>query len=86
MRIFDAGGFYKFVVDSNTALHQGAAQRLIQELGSFLTSRPSHEPVKILDLACGAAPIAVARAISAFPADSFEYHGIDNNEGQVTGA
>jgi ubiquinone/menaquinone biosynthesis C-methylase UbiE len=86
MRIFDQSGFYRFVVRSNVAHHGDAAHEAQSAICRMKILNDHPGEYRLLDLACGHAPIAMARAMASFPATTFHYTGIDCNPAQVEGA
>lgn len=82
--IFNRSGYYRFLLDSNALLHREAADVATQALTPVLSGREHDTPVKVLDLACGGWPTAIAEVMAAFPLRTFEYTGVDINPDQVT--
>lgn len=80
---FNRTGYYRFLLDSNVLLHREAAAEAIEALLSVLSERTIDKPLKVLDLACGGWPMAIARVMAAFPERAFEYTGVDINPDQV---
>lgn len=81
--LFNRSGYYRFLLDSNSLLHREAAAVAIDALNPLLKERASDEPVRVLDLACGGWPTAIAGVMAAFASRTFEYTGIDINPDQV---
>lgn len=85
-RLFSGARLYDVLVHGNVLLHAEAADRLAAELAALDRRRPGDAPVRLLDLACGAAPITVATAIARLPNRRFDYTGVDINEAQLAAA
>jgi SAM-dependent methyltransferase len=81
--LFNADGYYGFVLESNVLLHHQAQARSVSALKRYLGTREPGEAVHVLDLGCGAAPVTITRAIQALPQQAFHYTGIDINPDQV---
>ena len=81
--LFNRSGYYRFLLDSNSLLHREAAAVAIDALNPLLKERASDEPVRVLDLACGGWPTAIAGVMAAFASRTFEYTVIDINPDQV---
>ncbi len=81
--LFNSSGYYRFLLDRNVLLHREAAADATAALAPLLQERASDKPVKVLDLACGGWPMAIAGVMAAFPQRAFEYTGIDINPDQV---
>jgi SAM-dependent methyltransferase len=81
--LFSADGYYGFLLDSNVLLHQQAEARALAVLKRFLAAREPGEAIHVLDLACGAAPVSITRALQALHRQAFHYTGIDINPDQV---
>jgi len=81
--LFNRSGYYRFLLDSNSLLHREAAAAAIEALTPLLRKRAPDDPVKVLDLACGGWPNAIARVMATFPERAFEYTGVDINPDQV---
>jgi len=82
--LFGASGFYRQVLESNALLHREASAVIIARAASLL--RGARAPVRVLDLACGGAPVTVAGIMQAFPATAFSYLGVDIHPDQVNAA
>lgn len=81
--IFNHSGYYRFLLECNALLHREAAAAAVDALSPVLRKRGTDKPVKVLDLACGGWPKAIAGVIAAFPESVFEYTGVDINPDQV---
>ena len=81
--LFNSSGYYRFLLDSNALLHREAAAAATAALARLLQERASDKPVRVLDLACGGWPMAIAGVMAAFPQRVFEYTGVDINPDQV---
>ena len=81
--LFNSSGYYRFLLDSNVLLHREAAAAATATLAPLLQERAPDQPVKVLDLACGGWPMAIAGVMAAFPRRAFEYTGVDINPDQV---
>jgi SAM-dependent methyltransferase len=81
--LFNRSGNYRFLLDSNVLLHREATAAATEVLRSALDERGSVEPLKVLDLACGGWPLAIAGVMAAVPEQAFEYTGVDINPDQV---
>jgi SAM-dependent methyltransferase len=81
--LFSAHGYYGFLLDSNVLLHYQAETRALSALKRFLAPSEPGEVIHVLDLACGAAPVSISRALQGLPHQSFHYTGIDINPDQV---
>lgn len=81
--VFNAGGFYSFVVRSDALLHSGAVTVGRKVIGESLLTWPKEKPVRILDLACGSLPVSISDIMAAFGDYNFEYTGVDINPDQV---
>ncbi len=81
--LFSRSGYYRFLLDCNALLHREAAAVAIEALTPIFQKRASYDPVKVLDLACGGWPTAIAGVMAAFPERAFAYTGIDINPDQV---
>jgi len=81
--LFNSSGYYRFLLDSNALLHREAAAAATAALAPLLQERASDQPVKVLDLACGGWPMAIAGVMAAFPQRVFEHTGVDINPDQV---
>ncbi len=82
-RIFDAEGIYQRTVAGNVLLHREAAALLQSTLQRWLQRYAHYGILRILDLACGGAPVTIAPALAALPQIRCEYHGIDINRDQL---
>lgn len=85
-KAFSRDGFYRFVLEANLMLHRNVA-----ESGRRIVSRwlRTHEPkgvIRILDLACGGAPISICNMTRHFDTYQFDYTGIDINPDQIVAA
>jgi SAM-dependent methyltransferase len=81
--LFSRSGYYRFLLDSNVLLHREAAEVATDGLASLLRARALDNPIKVLDLACGGWPVAIAGVMANFPGRTFEYTGVDINPDQV---
>lgn len=81
--LFNRSGYYRFLLDINVLLHREAAAAATAAMARLLKDRASDKPVKVLDLACGGWPMAIAGVMGAFPQRVFEYTGVDINPDQV---
>jgi SAM-dependent methyltransferase len=81
--LFSRSGYYRFLLDSNALLHREAAEVATDGLASLLRARALEKPIKVLDLACGGWPVAIAGVMANFPRRTFEYTGVDINPDQV---
>jgi len=81
-QLFSEGGYYPFIVNSNSLMHKEAVTLGIKALTYWLKNNPI-EHIRVLDLACGGIPISAIEIMAAFPHINFEYTGIDINPDQV---
>jgi SAM-dependent methyltransferase len=81
--LFNRSGYYRFLLDSNALLHREAAAVATEGIGSLLRKCQPDQPTKVLDLACGGWPTAIARVMANLPQRTFEYTGVDINPDQV---
>lgn len=81
--LFNRSGYYRFLLDSNALLHREATDVATEGLKPVLRERAVDKPVRVLDLACGGWPKAIAGVMAAFSSRTFEYTGIDINPDQV---
>lgn len=81
--LFNRSGYYRFLLDSNVLLHRQAAETAIAAVAPLIRRHDPNEPVRVLDLACGGWPMAIAGVMGAFPEQAFEYTGVDINPDQV---
>lgn len=87
-RAFSRNGFYKFVLDANLMLHDNVARAGRKELNQWLSTRQADtrdHALKILDLACGGAPVSVCHMTEELDS-TFDYTGIDINPDQIESA
>ena len=85
-KTFTKNGCYTFVLESNLLLHKQVADRARKFLSGWLLDKPADKPVRLLDLACGGAPVSISSTIAAFPEHVFHYTGIDINPDQAEAA
>ncbi len=81
--LFSRSGYYRFLLDCNVLLHREAAEVATEGLASLLQGRALDKPIKVLDLACGGWPMAIAGVMANFHQRTFEYTGVDINPDQV---
>jgi len=81
--LFNRSGYYRFLLDSNVLLHKEAAATAVEAMKPMLEDRATDEALKVLDLACGGWPTAIAGVMGSFPRQAFEYTGVDINPDQV---
>lgn len=84
-QLFSKGGFYQFIVQSNTILHKEAAKEGHAAITRLL-KKTNKKRIALLDLACGGMPISICRMVESFQDISFDYTGIDINPDQVQAA
>jgi len=84
-KLFSAGGYYPFVVNSNSLMHHEAIKHGLEFTSAWIDSNPElrDRSVRILDLACGGMPIAVCKIMSQLGDITFDYTGVDINPDQV---
>jgi SAM-dependent methyltransferase len=85
-RLFSAGGFYGFLVDSNVLMHREAAEQGAAIMRRWLAGRSGERPLRVLDLACGGQPITIDRIMASIAPRRCAYTGIDINPDQVAQA
>ena len=81
--LFNRSGYYRFLLDSNALLHREATDVATEALKPVLGKHAVDKPVRVLDLACGGWPKAIAGVMTQFSSRTFEYTGIDINPDQV---
>ncbi len=84
---FGAKSIYAFIVDNNVLMHKEAAQKGSKIIAQWLKQQKKiTQPFRVLDLACGGAPL-IPNALMAFASSArFEYTGVDINADQVEAA
>lgn len=82
-QLFNRSGYYRFLLDSNVLLHREAAAAATADLATLLRECAPERPTRVLDLACGGWPMAIAGVMANFPERTFDYTGIDINPDQV---
>lgn len=85
-KLFSKDGFYSRVIASNALLHNEAITQGRHVVACLSSNHPQEQPVKVLDLACGGAPVSIAAIMAAFPEYRFHYTGIDINPDQTSAA
>lgn len=80
---FGPTGFYWFMVSHNILLHQECVQTGGRILDAWIGAHASTAPLRVLDLACGGEPVAIAALMEQFPAHVFEYTGVDIHADQA---
>ena len=84
--VFNKGGAYRYIVERDLLLHQEAMQTVHQVLKKWAEAHPQQATIRVLDLACGGAPIIIAKAMGEFSDRRFDYLGVDINHDQVESA
>lgn len=84
--VFSKGGAYRYIVEHDLLLHQEAMHTVHQILKKWAEAHPQQSTVRVLDLACGGAPIIIAKAMGEFPDRRFDYVGVDINHDQIASA
>jgi len=83
-QVFSEGGFYSFVVETDTLLHSAACEIGKVLLNEIIQKRKTNAPIQVLDLACGSLPVAISEVMASFHGKQlFDYTGIDINPDQV---
>jgi SAM-dependent methyltransferase len=85
-KAFSKDGFYMFVLEANIMLHKNVVRYGLETLSEWLSQRKFDHPVKLLDLACGGAPVSVSAMMEGCPDYQFHYTGIDINPDQIEAA
>jgi SAM-dependent methyltransferase len=81
--VFNRAGSYAFVLESNALAHREALDVARRVVARWMAGRERSGPLRVLDLACGGAPVTIAGVMAGFPASTFDYTGIDINADQV---
>lgn len=85
-KAFSRDGFYRFVLDANLMLHQNVAESGRRVISRWLRTNDSKDVIRILDLACGGAPVSICNMTRHFDSFQFDYTGIDINPDQIVAA
>lgn len=85
-KAFSRDGFYRFVLEANLMLHQNVAVSGRRVVSRWLLSRRPQGAIRILDLACGGAPVSICNMTRHFDNYQFDYTGIDINPDQILAA
>ena len=82
-KFFSEGGYYPFIVQSNSLMHNESIALGTSAVDKWLQKYSKIRCVKLLDLACGGIPISVIEIMASFPEIDFRYTGVDINPDQV---
>lgn len=85
-KAFSRDGFYRFVLEANLMLHQNVAESGRRVISRWLRTNDSKGAIRILDLACGGAPVSICNMTRHFDTFQFDYTGIDINPDQIVAA
>jgi len=84
--VFGKNGGYSFVVEKNILLHHEAMRVGLRIMAQWMKKKKITRPIRVLDLACGGAPVIPNAIMKALSPARFEYRGIDINADQVAAA
>lgn len=80
---FAQGNSYSEVVTRNTSTHREAVNAALQAFESWIRAQDVSRPIRLLDLACGEAPVLPNELARRFPDLIFDYEGIDISPLQI---
>ncbi len=81
--LFNRDGVYSTLVTCNLLMHREATETGIGFLKILSDQRKANRPIRVLDLACGSLPVAIADMMERVPHARFSYTGVDINPDQV---